>query len=147
VTYPDAKVQELLNESLVPVKANFAESSKLKEQYGVVWTPTLVFLDGKGRAHHKVSPASLPPDEFIPVVLAGMGRTFLSQGHYDDAVIQFDRVVDRHPNSLAAPEALYWRGVAHYRKNDKDSLMKSWKELGAKHASSFWAKATTFLGR
>jgi tetratricopeptide (TPR) repeat protein len=148
VLYPDPQVQALFSDlALVPFKANIEDDAPLSKQFNVSWTPTFVFADGEGRAHHRAGPVSLPLAEFVPVVLASVGRARFSQGRYDDALGCFDQVVDRHAESLAAPEAMYWRGVAHYRKGDKDRLMRSWKDLSSRHPESYWAKAVTFLGK
>ncbi len=145
--YPDRSAQELLNEEVIPVKVPIADSPELAKRFDVVWTPTFVFVDGEGSPRHRIAPASLPVDEFLAVTLTGVGRAYLDEGRFDDAIRRFDRVVEGHPRALAAPEAMYWRGVARYRKGEKDALSKSWKDIASKYPSSYWAKATTFLGR
>jgi tetratricopeptide repeat protein len=145
VVYPDQRVQDLFDEETVPLQFEFSSARELRERYDVTWTPTLVLTDADGRMHAKVVPASLPVEEFIPVVLASVGRANASMRHPDVAIAAFDRVAREYPNSLAAPESLYWRGVAYYAKSDKDAMKRSWTELGQRHPNSYWAKATTFF--
>jgi TolA-binding protein len=56
-------------------------------------------------------------------------------------------VWERYPSSIAAPEALYWKGVALYHKQDKDGMLAAWKLITAKHPQSFWGQAITFVGQ
>lgn len=145
MTYSDPRVQDLLDEETAPVQVNFLESRELRVRYDVAWTPTLVLLDALGKAHQKLVPASLPPDEFLPVVRTAIGRARWSMGRPDEAIRAFDVVLARHPESLAAPEALYWRGVALHGKKADEAMKRSWTELAERFPRSYWAKATTFV--
>jgi tetratricopeptide (TPR) repeat protein len=145
VTYQDQRVQDLLDEETAPVQVDFKESRELRERYDVAWTPTLVLLDAAGEPHQKLVPASLPPDDFLPVVRTAIGRFKWATKDYDAAIRAFDDVLARHPDALAAPEALYWRGVALYGKHAEEAMKRSWAELGERFPKSYWAKATTFV--
>jgi hypothetical protein len=145
VTYPDQRVQRLLDEETAPVQVNVQEEKELLERYHVVWTPTLVLLDAEAEPHQKLVPASLSPDDFLPVVRTAIGRAHLSMKRPDDAIRAFDAVLSRHPGALAAPEALYWRGVAQHMKKDDDAMKRSWGELSERYPDSFWGRAITFV--
>jgi hypothetical protein len=140
VTYPAKEVQNLLNDEFVPVRVPFETSREMKDRFDVVWTPTLVLVDGAGKGHQKLVPASLAPEEFIAVLLTSLGRSLLSLRRYGDAITRFDRALRGRAHRIAAPEALYWRGVAQYKAGDKEAMQRSWGEV-ASHPDSYWAKA------
>jgi len=144
VTYPDRRVQDLLEHETVPVQVNFVDDRATRRRFHAIWTPTVVIVDADGEPRRTIVPASLPSDEFVPVVLAALGRAYVSMKRPDDALRCFDRVADEHAASLAAPEALYWRGVAQHGKKDDDAMKRSWGELWNEHAQSFWGRAVTF---
>ena len=147
MVYPDQRVQDLLDDETVPLQVDFHDSRELRERYDVTWTPTFVFLDADRRMHQKIVPASLPVEEFLPVVITSLARSYASMHHPEDAIAAFDRVVREFPQSLAAPEALYWRGVAQYVKDDKNAMARSWTELARRHPQSYWARAIMFFGQ
>jgi TolA-binding protein len=50
-------------------------------------------------------------------------------------------VVERFPNSDAAPEALYWAGVARYKAtNDPSALEQTAQASAQRYQDSAWAK-------
>lgn len=127
------------------MKVPIADHPELRRRFGAQWTPTLVLVDGDGEARHRVCPASLPPETFVPVLLAGLGRAYLAAKRPDEAIARFDRVAERHAGSIAAPEALYWKGVALYHKQDKAGMLAAWRRITAEHPGSFWGQAIAFL--
>ena len=66
---------------------------------------------------------------------------------YSDAERWYGDVVARFANSHFAPEAMYWRAVAHYKAtNDHTVMGKVAEELRNTYPSSVWAsKATPWL--
>jgi len=145
VTYLDKAVQDLVNSDFVPVQVKFPDDVATRRRYDANWTPTLVFLDADGEALHRLVPASLPPDEFIPAVLAGLAHALSAEKRGGEAIAHLDRVVREFPRSLAAPEALYWRGVAQYHDGDEEAMAASWKQLASRFPDSYWGKAITFV--
>jgi TolA-binding protein len=61
--------------------------------------------------------------------------------HWADAEQRYTQIIERHPQTAAAPEAVYWRGVTRYKKtNDHNVLGGVAKELEEKYPESVWAK-------
>lgn len=57
-----------------------------------------------------------------------------------DAEEKYASVVANYPETLAAPEAIYWRGVSRYKAtNDHTVLSPTAEELARKYAGSEWA--------
>jgi hypothetical protein len=142
--FPDHDLQDLLNDEFVPTRVAFDASHGLRGRFDVVWTPTLVLVDGYGEAHQRVAPATLPARELVGALLTALGRAWLARRAWDDAVARFDRVLAGDP-VLATPEALYWRGVARARAGSADEPAESWTRLAAEHPGTSWAQAVAFL--
>lgn len=58
-----------------------------------------------------------------------------------DAERRYDQIIESYPETAAAPEAVYWRGVTQYKKtNDHTALGAVPQELETKYPESVWAK-------
>ena len=60
----------------------------------------------------------------------------------------YDEIVQKYPTSASAPEAVYWKGVSHYKStNDHTVLGEVQKTLKQKYPTSIWAeKALPWAG-
>jgi len=138
VTYPDAGVKEFISAYLIPLKLS-PESQEAKD-FNLKWTPTLITLDSEGRETHRTV-GFLGPDELIPSLQVGIGKTFFEGGGFDDAVAWFDRVIEEYPKSDYAAEAVFYKGVALYKgTKNPGSLRIAYDKLVAEFPSSEWAK-------
>ena len=62
---------------------------------------------------------------------------------FADAERLYASVLDRFPNTQAAPEALYWKGVSHYKAtNDHTVLGELPEQFRQKYPNSVWALKT-----
>jgi hypothetical protein len=53
-------------------------------------------------------------------------------------------VVDRHPHSDAAAEALYWAGVSKYKASgDASALADTARAFGERYTETTWAKKSS----
>jgi len=139
VTYPNDKVIEFVQEEVVPLRVPF-DAKPLSDDFNVQWTPTLVILDSKGREHHRTT-GFLPPEEFIPMVLVGIGKIQFDDGEFSKAISRMNKVLAEYPESDSAPEAVYYRGVSRYKDTEKpDPLKEAYEILRTQYASSPWAK-------
>jgi thioredoxin-related protein len=139
VTYPDNRVAEFLNSNVVPVQLIF-DSQPYATDYNIKWTPTILILDTKGREHHRVV-GFLPPDEFIPAMLLGIGKMYFDLDQINEAITELDKVLNTYPQSSAAPEAVYLKGVAGYKSTHTAQPLKAAEErLKKEYPASEWAK-------
>jgi TolA-binding protein len=82
----------------------------------------------------------LPRDEFRAQLELGLGRVEFMNKHWAEAEKRYARVIDRYPNSKAAAEALYWRGVSRYKAtHDHLVLGQVGEEFKEKYQDSIWA--------
>lgn len=82
----------------------------------------------------------LTPNDFTAQLTIGAGLAELYHKRATRALTLFERVVEEHAASGAAPEALYWAGVAAYRAGGgMDALTPRWEAIHASYPSSEWS--------
>jgi thioredoxin-related protein len=139
VTYPDSKVVNFINENLIPLQVQF-DAQPLASDFHIKWTPTVITLDADGREHHRTV-GFLAPDELIPSLLLGMGKSCFDNERFDEALTFLDKLLKDYSKSDSAPEALYLRGVSRFKRaHDPKSLKEAYEELSANYPSSEWTK-------
>lgn len=85
----------------------------------------------------------LPKAEFRAQLELGLARVEFMNKHWANAERRYAAVLEAHPDSKAAPEALYWRGVSHYKAtNDHTVLRKLVDEFRQEYNDSIWAMKT-----
>ena len=148
VTYPDARVIELMNAHFSPVKVNIRETQTgairdLLRSVKPVWAPLFVFLDPRGTELRRYI-GWLAPDEFLPELTFILGMQDLLRQRLDDAYARFRSACDDAPQSSVAAEALFWAGTVAYKRgnSDSDALHKEWDELVARYPETTWARRT-----
>jgi len=139
VTYPDKKVTEFIRENLIPLRVPF-DAKPLSTDFNVAWTPTLISLDADRKEHHRTV-GFLAPEEVIPSLLLGLGKSWFDREQFDEALEYLEKVLSEYPKSDSAPEAMYLRGVARYKKtHDAKPLKEAYMELKDEYPSSEWTK-------
>lgn len=63
----------------------------------------------------------------------------LKMGGTEEAHALFTRVVEKHPDSDAAPEAMFWKGACAVRPEDKEAAEAMWTRIIQSHKDSRWA--------
>jgi hypothetical protein len=112
---------------------------KLVRKYEVSSPPTVLFLDAKGREFYR-SLGFLPPDRFLCHLEMGRAMVFFRTRRYAQAADLFDTVARRYPGCGAAPEAVYYRGVARDKiSRDHSNRKVSARELAKRFPGSDWA--------
>ncbi len=137
VTYPKQNVIDMLEKHVIPVRTPF--DGDVAKEFEAKWTPFLLFLDTNKKGHHTVV-GFLPPEELIPAIFVGVGKTFFDAGELDRAMGALDNVIKNHPSSHAAPEAVYFRGVCEYKKtHSAEPLKQVYEKLQAEYPANEWA--------
>lgn len=138
VTYPKQNVIDELDKHTVPVRIAF--DNPFADAYRVKWTPNLVFLDQDKQVHHRII-GFLPAEELIPAILLGAGKTYLEIDGLNRAMGLLEECFEKHPQSFAAPQAVYFHGVCRYKQtHDGDPLKKAEEKLQAKYPDSEWTQ-------
>ena len=142
--YPDERVVRLVTFEFVPIRIHVRDAgdvySRVSQQLNVQWTPTVLILDEDGIERHRVE-GFLPVDDFLAQLKLGLARIAFQRGAFDEAERRFRQVVDEHPQSEAAPEALYWIGVSRYKgRGDASALAETARAFSTRYTDSAWAK-------
>jgi TolA-binding protein len=82
----------------------------------------------------------LPKNWFRARLEMGLGRLAFMHKKWADAEKTYAAVTENYADTTVAPEAIYWRGVSHYKAtNDHTVLGEVAKELNEKYAGNEWA--------
>ena len=103
-----------------------------------MWTPTALLLDSSGKERWR-NEGYLPKNEFVSNLKNGLGRIAFMAKNWVEAEMWYDDVVHHHSETFAAPEAMYWRAVAYYKRtNDHTALTNVAQELEDNYPRSLW---------
>ena len=141
--YPDERVARLINEHFVPARVHVKEQpedfQRLGDRFNAHWTPTVLFLEPDGTERHRIE-GFLPTEDFAAQLVLGLGKAAFARQQWDQAEKYFRNVVETYPEASAAPEALYWAGVARYKRtNDPSALKDTAGEFTRRYEDSEWA--------
>ena len=129
-----------INENFIPISVHIKENPAGFHRFDSVWTPTALILDENGKERHRIE-GYLPKDEFAAQLLLGVARVAFMQKKWKDAEALYSQILNDYPKSTAAPEAVYWKAVSHYKAtNDHTVLGEVPKTLQQKYPDSVWAK-------
>ena len=102
----------------------------------------MLILDSNGVERHRLE-GYLPTDEFRAQLEMGLARVAFMSKQWADAERRYGEVLERYPNSKVAPEALYWKGVSHYKAtNDHTVLGEMPEQFQQRYPDSEWALKT-----
>lgn len=126
----------------MPLEAHIKEHPAYFHRFDAVWTPTIVILDPNGRERFRLE-GYLPKEELRPQLELGLARVAFMSKDWADAERRYAAIVDNYPESKAAPEALYWKGVSQYKStNDHAVLGQVPDQFHEKYTDSIWALKT-----
>jgi TolA-binding protein len=142
--WPDERVAKFVSQNFLParvhVKEDPQEFKRYSERYKAPWTPTILVLDSDGVEHHRIE-GFLPADDLLAQLMLGRARMALQDKQWAEAERRFREIVEQLPDTDAAPEALYWAGVARYKATgDAASLKDTARAFTQQYQDSTWAK-------
>lgn len=102
----------------------------------------MLILDSEGEERWRIE-GYLPKQEFRAQLELGLARVAFMNKHWADAERKYAEVLEHYSDSQAAPEALYWKGVSHYKAtNDHTVLGELPDQFKEKYPDSIWALKT-----
>jgi len=111
-------------------------------RFDAVWTPTVLILNPDGEERHRLE-GYLPTDEFRAQLELGLARVAFMSKDWADAERRYSEVLDRYPKSNAASEALYWKGVSHYKATNDHTILGQLPQMFRdQYPDSIWALKT-----
>lgn len=122
------------------LEAHIKERPAYFHRFDALWTPTVLILDSNGVERQRLE-GYLPKEEFRAWLEMGLARISFMNKQWAEAERRYGEVVERYPDSKAAPEAVYWRGVSHYKAtNDHTVLGEVADVFKQKYQDSVWAE-------
>ena len=88
----------------------------------------MLILDPNGKERYRIE-GYLPVEEFRAQLELGLARVAFTSKNWKDAERRYAEVVERYPDSKTAPEALYWKGVSHYKVTNDHTVLGELPEL------------------
>jgi hypothetical protein len=148
--WPDPRVVKFVDENFIPARVHVKDDSALFQKYGekynAQWTPTILELDSTGEERHRIE-GFLPLEDFLAQLMLGRAQIAFAEQKWDEAERRFREIVEKFPETDAAPEALYWAGVAPYKgKHDAASLKRTAEAFKERYQDTSWAKKASVWG-
>jgi len=140
--YSDERVQQFISEEYVALKSQcfWKERTELMKRFDIAWTPTFLFQDSAGKVHRKLV-GYIPVGDFLGQLKFGRGIIFFEKERHGEAAAWFQRVVEEHSDSAVAPEAVFFRGVAEYKKtHEAGALRRAWDILSERYPQNDWMR-------
>jgi hypothetical protein len=130
-----------VNARFVPLKLDLFKSPRaVIRPLNVLWTPTILFADRRGTVHYQ-NVNFLPPDLYLTLLDIGEANVDLHWSRTDHGIALLRGAVERDPDGLLAPEALYWWGIAVYLKtHSNDEMYRVWDVLRERFPNSIWTQ-------
>ena len=133
-------MKNFINANYLPVKVHIKEQSHIFERFGAQWTPTIQVLDPDGTKRYQFE-GYLPPADFLAQLQLGLAHSAFARQQWKDPETAYNQILNTLPESDAAPEALYWRGVSQYKSSgDPTALQQTAEAFKIRYAGSTWAK-------
>ena len=139
VTYPNDRVIRFITENMIPLRVAF-DAQPLSADFNINWTPAIITLDPDGKEHHRTV-GFLAPEELIPSLLLGIGKSYFETDQFDEALGTLEKLLGEYPESGSAPEAIYLRAVCRYKSTQNPEPLKAaYEQLTAEYPSNEWTK-------
>jgi len=98
----------------------------------------VLVMNADGSEQYRIE-GYLPRDWFRARLEMALARVEFMKKKFADAEKIFAAVAEQHGDTSVAAEAIYWRGVCHYKAtNDHTVLGEVAQELGAKYPDDEW---------
>ena len=145
--WPDERVVRFVTQNFLAARVHVKEDPQEFKRYGArykaPWTPTILELDPSGVEHHRIE-GFLPADDLLAQLMLGRARMAFQEKQWAEAERRFREIVEQLPDADAAPEALYWAGVAPYKATgDGASLKETARAFTQRYQDSTWAKKSS----
>ena len=129
------------------MRIHIKEQPALFERFGASWTPTALVLDSNGVERHRVE-GFLPASDFAAQLLLGLGHAAFEAKDWKLAQQRFGEVLEKYPDTEAAAEAQYWKGVSRYKETgDGSALADTARAFQSRYSDTSWAKKASVWGQ
>ncbi len=77
-----------------------------------------------------------PKGKYAPNAYFWIGETYYAERRYEEAILEYQKVIDRYPGSYKVPAALLKQGLAFLRLGDTEAAKILFKKILAKYPKS-----------
>lgn len=141
--YPNSRVTEFIRDNFIPVRIHVKEQAGMWHRFAIRWTPTVMVVAPDGTEVRRTE-GFLPAEELLGQLELALGDMAVARKDWKEAERWFGSTVEQFPNTDAAPEGLYWRGVARYSASHDPKMLKELgHEFQQRYQDTSWAKRTT----
>ena len=106
-----------------------------------------MICDEEGNALERLE-GYLPAEDFVPQLILAKGLADFHLQRHEDAIGEFEMILENHPTSELVPEAEYYLGAATFKKTgETDKLSEVCHDLLMTHPESPWTKRCSIWGR
>lgn len=150
-TYLDTRVAAALNDRFIPVMYNGWQPDENFERLNgnamYAFSPLLVTRAADGTELRRTT-GYLPPEDMLLELELGLSFHALHRRDWESAFETLDAAVQKYANAKNLPEALWWRGVAAYRRSGKSlmAIAEAWAPLVREYPGTVWADRADVLG-
>jgi hypothetical protein len=135
-----------VTKNFLPVRLHIKEQPTAFGRFRVNWTPTLLVVSPDGVERHRIE-GFLPAEELVAQLELGLGHWARQTDKWAEAEQRYRKVVENFPKTAAAPEALYWAGVAKYKVTGARSVLdETARQMKAQYPESEWMKKASVWG-
>jgi thioredoxin-related protein len=132
-SFSDQEIANFINHTFVPLESHIKEHPAYFKRFEAVWTPTILVMDSQGVERYRIE-GYLPKNWFRARLEMGLARVQFMHKKFADAEKIYAAIIEQHADTGVVPEAIYWRGVCHYKAtNDHTVLTEVAKELAEKY--------------
>ena len=122
----------------MPLEAHIKEHPAWFKRFDALWTPTILVMDAGGVECYRIE-GYLPKNWFRARLELGLARVAFMHKKWENAERIYADVAEDYADTAVAPEAIYWRGVSHYKlTNDHTILGEVAQELAQKYPGNEW---------
>lgn len=144
--YPNPRVADFIENNFIPVRFHIKQHPTMWHRFGIRWTPTILVLSPDGKEQFRIE-GFLPADEFLGQLHLALGFWDVSRKDWQAAEEQFETAANDFPHTDAAPEGLYWAGIARYSaSHNGEELKKLGQMFKTRYPESSWAKRASIWG-
>lgn len=140
-TFVDPTVVDAVASRFVPVKLHLFHDRAVVRDWGLFWTPTVLFADRTGKIRYE-SVNYVPAEVMLDILDIGEARVAMRWKEMDTAIARLHDVEQRHPDGPMTAEAIYWRGMAEYFRDGSQpaTAKRVWAKIADEFPDSIWAR-------
>lgn len=139
----NAEAAQITFQTLLEQYPNSAFAPEAQFQIGVLYSG-LLGNEAKAREAFRAVTAKYPKGDMAGRAALAVGESFYREGKYDEAIAEFQKLIDAAPESELGQRAFYLRGWCQAQKGSAEKTLAEFKEFLTKYPKSALAPDAQF---